>query len=132
MCDGIAVYELDGSDGLDGRFCGLWSTAGHWTDCADGRHNFFAKVRVASSNLVIRSKNHQVSGPSRAAELHFRWFRAHRMPIACPWLKCPWLTNRDRLIRSGRNPVDWHCLKTSERIIYVVLCLVELGGIEPP
>ena len=32
---------------------------------------FFAKVRVASSNLVIRSKKHQLSGPFRAAVLMF-------------------------------------------------------------
>ncbi len=30
-----------------------------------------AKVRVASSNLVIRSKKHQVSGPFGAADLRF-------------------------------------------------------------
>ena len=33
---------------------------------------------------------------------------------------------------SGRNPVDWPFLRTSERAIYVVFCVVELGGIEPP
>ena len=54
--DGIPVYELGGSDGLDGRFCGLWGTAAHYTDGADGSHHL-AKVRVASSHLVIRSTN---------------------------------------------------------------------------
>ena len=47
--------------------------------------------------------------------------------IAQPAFHLPQCTRR-----SGRNPVDWPCLKTSERTIYVVLCLVELGGIEPP
>ena len=46
---------------------------------------FFAKVRVASSNLVIRSKKYQVSGPARAADLRFRLsgfaHRAHHLPI---------------------------------------------------
>ena len=41
--NGIAVYELDGLDGLDGRFCGLWSTAGHWTDRTDGHPHLFCE-----------------------------------------------------------------------------------------
>ncbi len=38
--DGIAVYELDGTDG---RSCGLWSTAGHWTDRTDGHPHLFCE-----------------------------------------------------------------------------------------
>ncbi len=48
------VYELHESHGLPGRFCCLWDTAHQFTDCTDG-HPHVAKVRVASSNLVIRS-----------------------------------------------------------------------------
>ncbi len=41
-------------------------------DVAQLVEHHLAKVRVASSNLVIRSKKHQVSGPIRAAGLRFR------------------------------------------------------------
>ena len=41
-------------------------------DVAQLVEHHLAKVRVASSNLVIRSKKHQVSGPTRAADLRFR------------------------------------------------------------
>ena len=34
--------------------------------------------------------------------------------------------------RGVRNPVGWSHLNTSEKIIYVVLCLVELGGNRNP
>ena len=41
-------------------------------DVAQLVEHHLAKVRVASSNLVIRSKKHQVSGPLWAAVLRFR------------------------------------------------------------
>ena len=47
----------------------------------------FAKVRVASSNLVIRSKKYQLSGPTRAADLHFRLAVPMRRPLRAHGLR---------------------------------------------
>gem|GEM_PF-3942988 len=54
--DGRPVYGMGGLDGLGGRAGGEETTSGHW-DGLGGREPqpFFAKVRVAGSNPVVRS-----------------------------------------------------------------------------
>ena len=82
--DGRPVYELDGLDGLDGRFWGLWDTAQQQTDCTDASHNV-AKVRVASSNLVIRSRGNPAVGRVSCVFGCWPWSGvAHGLPMRCP------------------------------------------------
>ena len=54
-CDGRPVYGIGGLDGLDERIGGQETTSRDWTDSTDGSLHV-AKVRVAGSNPVVRSK----------------------------------------------------------------------------
>jgi hypothetical protein len=56
LSDGRPVYGIGGLDGLGGRAGGQETTSGDW-DGLGGREPqpFFAKVRVAGSNPVVRS-----------------------------------------------------------------------------
>ena len=62
--DGIALYELHGLHGPDGRNPGLEPTKPHHSDGSD-EHRHIAKVRVASSNLVVRSIETPAQRPFR-------------------------------------------------------------------